>query len=228
MKKIKITRITLIGIVLILIGIIFIISILINKIELKRNEITNYIIFESAEYESIENIVFYSKETKMDDDLKNNLTMIANELKVKYPNKSILYLRNLSKNMYRCMQIENGQIMEDTYMNVLFDEDGNINIQFVVGSSWKSGNNTEDIKITQEQAKKITINYLLRNSNDYKELKSNKFNATNNERCLVELCDYNFKICWKMQFSTGDSYMIIDANTGKILDKYFFCGVITG
>lgn len=245
MKKLKIAIIILIGLALILIGIIFAIRLSSNintdkKNEIsnintdKKTEISNYIVFESAEYESIENVVFYNKNINIDATLKDNLTIIANELKTKYPNKSILYLRDLgspslfnAKELYRCMQIENGQKLDGTDMNILIKENGSIEIQFLIGSYWKSGSNIDNIEITQEQAKQIVIDYLAENPGPYNELKGGNlsFSQNNTQICSIELYEYNSKTSWKMQFSTGDSYIIIDANTGEILDKYFFCGV---
>ncbi|MGN1270341.1 MAG: hypothetical protein ACI4UU_05720 [Clostridia bacterium] len=236
MKKVKIAIITLICLVIILIGTIFII-----KLQ-SISEISDYIVFKTANYESIEDVVFYSKDLNLDDELKDNLTIIANQLKVKYPGKSILYLRNLgsaslfdAKELYRCMQIINGQKLDDTDMNVLIKEDGSVEIQFLIRCAWKSGSDIDNVQITQEQAEKIVIDYLYKNPDDYKVLRSG-FNFTfnsathemskvNTETCTVELYKYNSKTAWKMQFSTGDSYIIIDANTGKILDTYFFCGI---
>lgn len=236
MKKVKIAIITLICLAIILIGVIFII-----KLQ-SENEISDYIVFKTANYESIEDVVFYSKDLKLDDELKDNLTIIANQLKVKYPGKSILYLRNLgsaslfdAKELYRCMQIVNGQKLDDTDMNVLIKEDESVEIQFLIGNTWKRGSAIDNVKITQEQAEQIVIDYLYKNPDDYKELRSG-FNITidpsthaissaNTETCRVELYKYNSKTAWKMQFSTGNSYIIIDANTGKILDTYFFCGI---
>ena len=52
-----------------------------------------------------------------------------------------------------------------------------------------------------------------------------KFYAQNTELCTIELYKYDSKTTWKMQFSTGSSYLMIDATTGEILDKYFFCDI---
>ena len=224
MKKLKIVIIISITLILILIGSIFINS-------SKKTEISNYVVFELAEYETIENVVFYNKNINIDETLKNNLTIIANELKTKYPNKSILYLRDLgsssifnAKALYRCIQIVNGQKLDNTYMNVLIKEDGSVEIQFAIGSDWKSGSDISSIKVTQEQAEQITVDYLVKNPSAYTELRRGPF-TKNSEKCTIELYKYNSKTSWKMQFSTGDSYIIIDANTGEILDTYFFCGV---
>lgn len=236
MKKLKISIIILISIILILIGIIFIILTLpknnsihnsiINNSS-KKTEISNSITFQSAEYETIEDVVFYNKNIIIDETLKNNLTIIANELKTKYPNKSILYLRDLgsaslfdAKELYRCIQIVNGQKLDDTDMNVLIKEDGSVEIQFLIGSNWKSGNDIDNIKITQEQAKQIVIDYLAENPGSYNELRK----VSSNDICTIELYKYNSITSWKIQFSTGNSYIIIDANNGEILDTYFFSG----
>ena len=237
MKKLKISIIILIFLALLLAGIIFIINI--PRIEINinttqntanREEISNYIVFKSDDYNSIEDVVFYSKNSNIDDTVKNNLTIIANELKTKYPNKSILYLQNLgsaqlfdAKELYRCMQIVNGQKLDNTDMNVLIKEDGSIDIQFLIGCSWNTGNSIENIKISEEQAEQIVIDYLVKNPEDYKELRRGSFTS---EVCTMELYKYNSKTSWKMQFLAGGSYIIIDANTGDILDKYFFCGII--
>jgi len=239
MKNLKMAIIILISLILILVVTLLTLHLIGNNnsnnnlidYSSKKSEIQNYIVFESANYESIDNIVFYSKDVKMDDTLKNNLTLIANEFKTKYPNRTILYLRDLgsaqlfnAKELYRCMQIANGQKLDDTDMNVLIKEDGSVDIQFLIGCSWKNSGNTENIKITQAQAEQILIDYLAKNPSDYNELR-NGFFKTNSEKCTVELYKYNSKTSWKMQFLTGNSYVIIDANTGEILDTYFFCGV---
>lgn len=239
MKKIRIAIIIVIIVALLLAGAIFTIKLYSNNHN-KRDEIEGYIVFKTADYDSIGDVVFYSKGLNLDDNLRANLNIIAEQLKIKYPNKSILYLRDLgSASMfdakYRCMQIENGQKLDDTEMNVLIKEDGSIDIQLLIGNSWKNGSDTENIKITKKQAEQIVIDYLLENPEDYKELKSgikfemdpvtHKINSANNESCTVELYKYNSKLSWKMQFETGKSYIIIDANTGEILEKYFFCGI---
>lgn len=241
MKKVKIAIITLICLAIILIGVIFIIKLQSDNSN-SISEISDYIVFKTANYESIDDVVFYSKNLKIDDELKDNLTIIANQLKVKYPGKSILYLRNLgsaslfdAKELYRCMQIVNGQKLDDTDMNVLIKEDESVEIQFLIGNTWESGSAIDNVKITQEQAEQIVIDYLYENPDDYKELRSgfnfsfdpstHEISSVNTETCTVELYKYNSKTSWKMQFSTGNSYIIIDANTGKILDKYFFCGI---
>ena len=219
MKKSKV-----IILVLILLGIILII--------IRKIEIENYITFESITYESIDNVVFYDKKLEPNSTLKNNLTIIANQLKIKYPDRKILYLRNLggaehfnAKALYRCIQIENGQQLYNTDMNILIKKNGSIDIQFLVEPSWKNVKNEKNIEITQDQAKEIVKNYLFNTPSAYKELK-NSFYSTDSEKCKIILYNYNSTPAWKMQFSTGNSYIIIDAISGKILDEYFFCGAI--
>ncbi len=238
MKKNKLVIISIIILALIIIGITITVLLFTNnnsskKDSNKKDEISNYILFKSTEYGTIEDVVFYDKDEEIDETLKNNLTIIANELKVKYPNKSILYLRNLgsaslfdAKELYRCMQIEDDQKLDDTEMNVLIKEDNSVEIEFLVNSYWKSKSDTENITISKEQAQQITIDYLSDNIEDYYELKRGIF-TKDKEECKVELYKYNSKTSWKMQFSTGGSYLIIDANTGEILYKYFFCGIYT-
>jgi len=43
-----------------------------------------------------------------------------------------------AKELYRCMQIVNGQKLDDTDMNVLIKEDESVEIQFLIGNTWKS------------------------------------------------------------------------------------------
>lgn len=237
MKKIKIAIIILIIVLLILSGTILILYLYSDNPNTssqnlsKKNEIENYIVFKSSDYESIGDVVFYSKELNLDNNLKENLNIIAEQLKVKYPNKSILYLSDLgsaslfnAKELYRCMQIVNGQKLDTTDMNVLLNEDGSVDFEFLIGCSWKNGSDTQNIKITQKQAEQIVIDYLCNHTEDYNELRHD-FSSNSSELCVAELYKYNSKTSWKMQFSTGACYIIIDANTGEILNKYFFCGV---
>ena len=232
MKKIKVAIFTCVVIILILLTAIIALKLYnqkkIRDLENKKNEISNYIKFETANYKSVEDVVFYENDLEIEDELKENFKLIANQLKIQYPGKCILYLRNLgsasmfdAKELYRCMQISNGQKIDDTEMNVLIYENNKVEFQLLIGQAWKNGS-IEDVKITQEQAEQITIEYLVDNPNDYKEL---KLGYKSNEKCTCELYYYNSKKCWKMQFATGNSFIIIDASTGKILKKYFFSGI---
>ena len=80
-------------------------------------------------------------------------------------------------------------------------------------------------KITQEQVEQIVIEYLVDNPEDYNELKEGYFLGT----CYFELNEDNLKKHWRIEFEqfggTG-SYMIIDAESGEIVKKYFFSGTI--
>lgn len=234
MKKIKgaiiICVIIVLAILIAILGLSF-------KIK-KRQEILDYINFESANYKSIGGVVFYENDIKLNAELEENFKIIANQLKIQYPGKSIIYLRNLgsadmfdAKELYRCMQISNGQKIDDTEMNVLIYENDNVQFQLLIGDSWKNVS-TDEIQITQQQAEKITIEYLTENLDDYEELRMGDYYTSimnkeerNIETCTSTLYYYNSKKCWKMQFETGNSYIIIDANTGEILNTNFFSGI---
>lgn len=200
------------------------------------DEIEDYIMFKTANYKSVEGVVYYNNdEVNLDDTLRENFVIIAKKLKEQYPNKSILFLRDLgsaqlfdAKVMYRCMQIQNGQKLDNTEMNVLVKNDGDVEFDFLIDSYWSSDNEIKNLKITQDEAKEIVIKHLRENPGDYEQLQGWGGLAVEKEICTIELYKYNAKDAWKMQFLTGGSYMIIDANTGEILDKNFFCGVIVG
>ena len=234
MKKIKIIILFCTSILLILLITLFIIKFYYIKeknliIESSNNSTfkENSIKFEAIKYSSIGDVIFYENDLELEDSLKENFNIMAKELKKKYPGKSILYLRNLgsasmfdAKELYRCMQISNGQKIDHSEMNVLIYEDDTVDFSLLIGQSWKNGS-TDNAKITQEEAKQITMDYIKENPKDY-----NQMGVWGNIVCKCGLYYYNSKICWKMEFSIGNSYIIIDGDNGEILDKYFFSGII--
>lgn len=229
MKKVKIIIVTLVCLLILSLAIFFII-----KSNLK-DEYNNYIVFKTAKYKSIDDVVLYNEDLNLDSELETNLGIVANYLKENYPGRTILYLRSMGgaslfneKALYRCIQIVNGQIQNNTDMNVLIMGNGDVEIEPLDSDNyyWQVGTDIANIKVTEEQTKQIVIDYLTKNPECYEELR--KGNFANTEVCTIELLNYNLKTVWKMHFSTGDSYMIIDANTGEILDSYFFSGIIVG
>lgn len=251
MKKYKICIISLILLVLILIGITVVhlkkneVSNLTSKSEntetsnsitlepennapIDMAEISNFIIFDSVDYEAIEDVVFYDKNLKMNDTLKNDLTKIANELKTNYPGKTILYLSNAGGDsvygyQYKFTQLVDGQTLENADMIIRVKEDGNIDIRLLENSSWKDETGRTAVKITQEQAEQIVLDYLFENPKQYKELRKSLLSKCT---CTARLHKYNSRTCWMMKFSAGYSYVIIDAETGKILDAYCSCPIM--
>jgi len=235
MKKIKIIILFCTNILLILLIVLFAIKFYNQKQEknqesiesLKNNTFQeNSIKFETAKYSSIGDVIFYESDLELEDSLKENFNIMANELKRQYPGKSILYLRNLgsasmfdAKELYRCMQISNGQKIDHSEMNVLIYEDNAVDFKLLIRQSWKNGS-IDNVKITQEEAQQITMDYIKENPKDY-----NQMGVWGNIVCKCGLYYYNSKTCWKMEFSVGDSYIIIDANTGKVLDTYFHSGI---
>ncbi len=255
MKKFKISIFIIIMIIVLLISVILFLNIskknLASDADL-RNEIETYINFKMKNYISIEDVFYYESNLKINNTLKKNFYIIASELKRQYPGKSILYVEdygnripeNLYKNLtgktreeylkgaeecYKCMQISKGRKINYTDMYAYVYEDGRVEFKFVYYKKpWKDDEieNFVSPKITYEEAKNIAIDYLVEHIEEYRELKNNFF-VLSNENCIVDLYYYNGStISWKMQFNTGNSYMIIDANNGNILEKYFFSGVI--
>jgi len=235
MKKIKVAMIVLMFFLLILVGIMLVlqiynnisVTVTIDPIIISKSEIQNSLEFEvvNYEYESIEDVVFYDKNVEMDETLKNNLTIIAKELKIKYPNKTILFLEDRGtistrqKAMYHCMQLINGQKIERAQMMFILDQNDNIEILI---ERWEDVEVSNNINLTKEDIEQIIIDYLAENPSDYNQLKTGFSTKTG----ILELCNYKSRTCWKIEFKPNESTMIIDANTGEILDKYFFNGII--
>ncbi|MBO5477912.1 MAG: hypothetical protein J6A15_09205 [Clostridia bacterium] len=251
MKRTRIVIILLIVISIILVGIFFVSKLHSNKVnenleyksnenlEYKSNEILDYIIFKRKTYVSIDDVVFYDKDADISDEEINNLTIIAGKLKLKHPGKSIVYLRKLGSSFenvkaeYRCKQIVNGQVLENAEMNIYLKDDDEIELIFLSRSSWKKGTNTENIKITQEKAEQILVDYFIENPNDFNVIKAGRLSFgtvddqlanSKNETCIIELYVYNSKTAWRMEFLNSGGYMFIDANTGEILYKNFTNG----
>lgn len=228
MKKVKVIIAILVLLIVIIAGVLIILNI--NKEKAKEEqykEKISSINFKIPEYQSIEDVVFYLGATE---EMKNDFINIANKMKEKYLGKSILYVRTIplkGTKIYRFVQIDNGQILEHTEMNVTISEDNTVSIGLLVGQSWKEGNDINNIKISAEEAQEITINYLLENPESYRKMYSSQGVYLESEKqCNIEFFQYKSKPAWKMAFGIGDSYIIIDANTGSILDTYFFDGVI--
>ena len=232
MKKVKVIIAILVLLILIIAGVLIILNINKEKAEAKAKEEQykekiSSMNFKIPEYQSIEDVVFYSGATE---EMKNDFINIANTMKEEYPGRSILYVRQLSLNetkIYRFEQIDNGQILEHTEMNVTISEDNTVSISLLGGQSWKEGNDINNIKVSAEEAKEITINYLLEHPESYRKMYSSQgVYLGSGKQCNIEFFQYKSKPVWKMAFGIGGSYIIIDANTGRILDTYFFNGVI--
>ncbi len=245
MRKIKISIIILIIVILILLGIILILKLqsnnsniynksnasnnLIDKTEIEKSIIFGPFDFEPSNYESIGDVVFYRKGLNLDNEEKEDLNIIAEQFKVKYPNRCIIYSRLKGKNIgydkkiYCFYRIIDGQKFNKIEETVRIREDGRIFFGFPEEKFWENEIYAKNIKINQKQAEQIVINYLYEHPGDYGELRRGGFGI---EECNVMLYMDSSRVYWEMQFLTGNSYIKVDANTGEILDKYFFCGII--
>lgn len=88
------------------------------------------------------------------------------------------------------MQIQNGQKLDNTEMNVLVKNDGNVEFDFLIDSYWSLNNEIKNLKITQDEAKEIVIKHLRENPGDYEQLQGwgglavEKEICTKCKRCL--------------------------------------------
>lgn len=219
MKKVKVIIAIFLLLIVIIGGALIIININKKKV---------IIDFEIPEYKSIDDVVFYRRE--LTEEEKNDFINIANTMKEKYPGKSILYLYQEELGVggmktYRFVQIENGQILDNTELRVGINEDNTVSIRFFIGQSWKEGNNPSDIKISAQKAQEITINYIKEHPEEFRKMYSSRRSYSSVEtQCNVQFFQYKSKPAWKMNF-IHESYIILDANTGEILDTYFFNGI---
>ena len=186
------------------------------------------VVFEPSMYESIDDVVFYGSDLELDKETKSDLELIGKQMKEKYPDKAILYLRDLGSidmynadSVYRCVQIANDRTFEDSDMNVWLNADGSIGVDFLVGCQWSETNVVNDVLISEKQAKEITKDYFDEHPSSLNELyKAMSFPVT----CKTELTGYENKLVWKMNFSVGGSYIMIDASNGNIIKTYIFSG----
>lgn len=221
MKKVKVIIAIFVLLILIIGGALIIINI---------NKERVIIDLEIPEYKSIDDVVFYRRE--LTEEEKNDFINIANTMKEKYPGKSILYLYQEESafwdmKVYRFMQIENGQILDDTELRAMINEDNTVSINFlIIGQSWKEGNDLSNIKISAQKAQEITINYIKEHPEEFRKMYSGRRSYSSvKTQCNVQFFQYKSKPVWKMNF-INRSYIILDANTGEILDTYFFNGII--
>ena len=191
-----------------------------NEVEKNVEEVdkSQKISFQIAEYESVDDIVFYNKNKNITEKDKENFNKIASSLKKAYPGKQIVYEYSMGESSYRCRQYIDGYIIDDTWMNV----NSSGGITFTIGSNWKSDIKIEEPKITYKEAENITKKYLSEHKSDFNEMAQSSIN--NKLECTIESYYYKDKNVWNMNFSIGNSYLIIDAKTGEIIDTYFFSG----
>ena len=83
--------------------------------------------------------------------------------------------------------------------------------------------NNTNIKITQEQAQQILLEYLENNSESLDAMKYP--GSTGKYDCKIQLYCYEYKLCWRFEFDIGGSFVVIDANNGDIIDTYFHNGI---
>jgi len=192
---------------------IFIILIIVSLIYFKK--ITNYnIIFKSANYSSINNMIFYDSELDLSETTKQELAIIADEFANQYPNKQLLYVPGGNPaviNMpivFNFIQISNNIIIDDTKVEIdYFRKTGKV-IDIKV-TNLKDISDTK-IKLDIDTIKNIAQKHI-----------EQKYNISKDITCEMELRYYKSKICWKISFfHMSDDYNIyIDANSGNIIES---------
>lgn len=226
MKKVKIVIIVILVILVVILAGIGIVK-LKDYLEL-RNEISN-LDFTMQEYKTIGDVIYYTGE--LTEEETNALLHIADLVKEQYPEKTIVlteirdgvsYMN--TSGTYLFNQIVNGQVIDDTDITIVVSEDNTISGSTMMFNDWSEGNNVDDVEIDQEEAEQILKEYFLENTSEYEEFISGMpLGVTSNSNLtrgnIIEFYQYKEKPSWKMRSDTGN-YIIIDANTGEILDKY--------
>lgn len=225
MKKVKIA-------IIIILIIILLIALVIGIINLKdyletRNEILN-LNFETPEYKTVGDVVYYD-DKEFADSVIENLATIADKLKTEYPNKKIVLTEIVDRNpyiRYNFNEIVGEQIIDKSIVTASIDDE--IGVKF--GTVFKEGNIVADdinsVKIKKEEAIEKFKDYLLENMESYKKWSSGfnvSFMGTGSGIKIyekLEFYQYEGKAAWKFILNSG-SYVIMDANNGEILDIFY-------
>lgn len=183
-------------------------------------------------YNVINNIIYYDRDYKLSDEDYLILERCSTTIQSAMPSKKFLYLRTMkSQNRtktYRFAQMDNMMQIDGAELNIDCSQSGAIdNIIGVTNKShggmitaWANPTDTS-FTLTLVEAKDILVKYFYDNENDYNIVK----NGSNKVNCRGRLYYYDSKVCQKIEFDVGKSYIIIDANTGEILEKYFHNGI---
>lgn len=201
----------------------------------------NYsITFQTITYDSIGDVIFYDKNLTIEE--VEALELIANELKNKYPGINLLYVKTAENlfigndKVYYFLEISDNYILASSgkvysvCCRIMNDKNEKEKYRFANYAGDLYEENTEvyfhqknlikqDLKITQEQAEDIVIDYFRNNIEDF-----NKMGNSQNQTCKCSLYQHKSKLIWKMKM--GESYVLINAKTGEITDTYFFNGMI--
>lgn len=189
-----------------------------NSEELLGSDIT----FKSTRYLTIDNMVVYQDSENLDEEILEDFRTIAKKLKPYYPDTQLLYLDYIEENHYRFQQMSKNVVLDETYLNIEISDNGDVSHTYNIGSFQRGDIDDYSIKISEEEAKTITLNYLSENKDNYETLKSDFIDEI---ICTSELYYYNNEVVWKMNFNVGDSYLMISIDTGKVVDSYFFNGI---
>lgn len=215
-KKIIIIIISIIILVFAIFGIIK----LKNYLELRNSILNQEFLLGTNEYKDVDNIIYY--EGNLIETDENVLFNIANLIKEKYPGKNIFLTKiENSKRRYCFTQFVNGQIIDGNNIYITTGEDNNIEEINIYFDTWSEGNDINSLKINSEEAINILKNYFLENLEEYKIAGFGFPRAVGNycitTKDIIEYYQYKGKPAWKLLFS--DSYIIIDANTGEIVEN---------
>lgn len=190
-----------------------------EKKELLINQTNESITFKEVKYKVKDEVIYYEENIELGEGLEKEFSIIATTLKTNYPGTSIVYLNREG----RFKQIINGFVIDNTEMYIEVNNQGKCIINEIETEGLRVGLNNNLSIITSERAKQITID-LLSDKNRYFSTLKNSFYT--DIICSIESYYKDSVPCYKMRFNVGDSYIIINAITGEIIDTYFFNGII--
>lgn len=200
--------------------------------QVKIENIDSTINLTQVRYNSINNVIYYERDYELSDEDYLIFEKCSSTIQSVMPKKSFLYLRTMkSENgtkTYRLAQMYSMMQIDGAELNIDCSKSGAIDNIIGVTSkkhgdmitAWENPKDTS-FKLTLVESKEVLVKYFYDNENDYNIVK----NGSNKVNCRGRLYYYDSKVCQKIEFDVGNSYIIIDANTGKILEKYFHNGI---
>ena len=205
-----------------------------NYDESKIKEIDNSINMTQVRYNSINNVIYYERDYELPDEDYIILEKCINSIQSAMPNRQFVYLRTMKYDKesktktYRLAQMHSMMQIDGAELNIDCSKSGAIDNLIGVTSishgdmitAWANPTDTS-FKLTLVEAKDILVKYFYDNESDYNIVKK----GNNKVNCRGRLYYYDSKVCQKIEFDIGNSYIIIDANTGEVLNKYFHNGI---